>query len=102
MLKSAAAAVVAFPGCSAAAPAERYELMAYEAPGMLPMAGEIIMPDARERIPSVLRACGITDVEIKDATDGVVVFRFHAAANRLPCLNEKLPRGTRLHPFGTQ
>ena len=93
---------LAFPGCSAAAGADQYELIAYEAPGMIPIAGEIIIPDARQRIPPIVRGCGIADVETQDRTDGAVAFRFHASSDQLPCLKAALPSGTRLHSFGPQ
>ena len=82
----------------AAAAAEQYELIAYEAPGMLPFPGEVIIPDARKRIPPIVRGCGVGSVETIGRTDGVVEFRFVAGDEQVPCLKAKLPKGTQLRP----
>ena len=80
----------------------QFELTAYEAPGLLPLPGEIIIPDARNRIPVIVRACGITHVDTQDRTDGVVAFRFHASAGQHACLKKSMPAGTILHALGTR
>ena len=84
---------------SPAAAAGQYELVVYEAPGMLPFPGEVIIPDARKRIPPVVRGCGVADVETIGRTDGVVEFRFLASDEQVPCLKAKLPKGTQLRQF---
>jgi hypothetical protein len=86
---------------AAVAPAQ-YELTAYEAPGLLPLPGEVIIPDARKRIPPIVRACGIARVDTQDRTDGAVAFRFHATAGQHACLKKTLPDGTILNSFGTR
>ena len=82
----------------AVAIAEPYQLVAFEAPGMLPFPGDVIIRDARTRIPPIVRGCGVPSVETIGRTDGVVEFRFDASDQQIPCLERKLPNGTQLHP----
>ena len=86
---------------AAVAPGQ-YELTAYEAPGLLPLPGEVIIPDARKRIPPIVRACGIAQVDTQDRTDGAVAFRFHATAGQQACLKKSMPEGTILHALGNR
>ena len=85
--------------CSAAA-AEPFEVLAYEAPGMLPFPGEIIVRDARVRVPDAAKTCGVTAIKIVNATDGVVLFRFDASAEQRKCMERALPKGTQLRSLG--
>ena len=94
-ISAAISAALAGLGSPAAA-AEQYELTAYEAPGMLPFPGEVIIRDARQRIPPIIRGCGVAGVETVGRTDGVVEFRFLASEEQMACLKAKLPNGSQL------
>ena len=76
--------------------AEPFELSAYEAPGMLPFPGEIIIPDARKLVPEAAAKCGIVRVGTVEATDGVVLFRLDASREQRRCLERTLPKGVQL------
>ena len=86
--------------CSGPAIAQAYEVQAYEGPGMQPIPGEIIIPDARRIVPQAIRSCGIQNVETIEATDGVVLFRFRSTQQNAMCLKQALPKGTQLRSLG--
>ena len=100
----AGVAFLALAGCSSAAGAEVFEIVAYEARGIEPTEAEVIIPDARVRIPAFLKSCGVETSKTVDATDGVVLFRFSAeeGSSELECVRAKLPAGTQLHQVAYQ
>ena len=82
-------------GC---APPVGYELSAAEGRGFDSVPGEVIMTDARTRLPKLLRSCGFLAFLNIPATDNVVVYKFLAPleSTGIQCIRRALPPGATL------
>lgn len=89
------AALIALSSCAAPA---TYELTAAEGVGIDSIPGEIIIKDARIRLPQLLKECGISLFKNVPATDYVVIFRFIAPVDgaAIHCIRTALPPGADL------